>query len=104
MGNPVNAPTPRILLVVDDDPDIYPLIQSMLVGTQWHADYAAGGEEALARLEARTYDVILSDILMPGMDGLTLLGRLRERQSDARIVMMTVYNTPDHVLRSLRKE
>jgi CheY-like chemotaxis protein len=90
--------------VVDDDPEVYPLVRSMLDGTEWNAEYASGGEEALARLEARTFDVVLTDILMPGMDGLTLLGRLREGRSNTCIVMMTVYNTPEHVLGSLRKD
>ena len=100
----VNPQANRTVLVVDDDPEMFPLIGAMLQGTEWKADYVGGGEEALARLEARAYDIILTDILMPGMDGLTLLGRLRERYPDACIVVMTVANTPDHVLGSLRGE
>ena len=51
-----------------------------------------------------SYDVLLADILMPGMDGLALLGRLRFRHPGIPVVIMTVKNTPEHVLGSLRRE
>ncbi|MGD1096413.1 MAG: response regulator [Bryobacteraceae bacterium] len=71
------APQSHRLLIVDDDPSIHELVQAMLAGTDWKGDSASNSEEALARLQARSYDVLLADILMPGMDGLALLGRLR---------------------------
>jgi DNA-binding response OmpR family regulator len=98
------APSPHRLLIVDDDPSIHELVQAMLVGHHWEADSASGGEEALARLKAHPYEVLLVDILMPGMDGLELLGQLRARHPATPVVMMTVKNTPDHVLGSLRRE
>jgi CheY-like chemotaxis protein len=98
------APPPRRLLIVDDDPSIHELIQAMLAGQGWETESASSGEEALARLETNTYDVLLADILMPGMDGLELLGQLRARYPATPVVMMTVKNTPDHVLGSLRRE
>jgi CheY-like chemotaxis protein/anti-sigma regulatory factor (Ser/Thr protein kinase) len=103
------APPPHRLLIVDDDPSIHELVQAMLVGANWQADCASHGEEALARLEAhtleaRSYDILLVDILMPGMDGLALLGLLRSRYPRIPVVIMTVKNTPDHVLGSLRRD
>jgi DNA-binding response OmpR family regulator len=96
---------PHRLLIVDDDPSIHELVQAMLVGSKWEADSAASGEEGLARLETSSpYDVLLADILMPGMDGLALLGQLRSRHPGTPVVMMTVKNTPEHVLGSLRRE
>jgi CheY-like chemotaxis protein len=96
--------TPRTLLVVDDDPSIHELIGAMLAGKGWELDRANSGEEALARLNAHAYDLVLSDILMPGMDGLTLLGHMRNRDPNARIVVMTVKNTSSHILESLRHQ
>jgi CheY-like chemotaxis protein/anti-sigma regulatory factor (Ser/Thr protein kinase) len=92
------------LLIVDDDPSVHELVQAMLVGTSWEADSASNGDDALARLESCSYDVLLTDILMPGMDGLALLGQLRNRHPHVPVVMMTVKNTPDHVLGSLRRD
>jgi CheY-like chemotaxis protein/anti-sigma regulatory factor (Ser/Thr protein kinase) len=98
------APQPHRLLIVDDDPSIHELIQAMLAGTNWEADSVSNGEETLTRLATHCYDLLLADILMPGMDGLTLLGQLRTRHPDIPVVIMTVRNTPDHVLGSLRRE
>jgi CheY-like chemotaxis protein len=98
------AATRRTLLVVDDDPSIHELIGAMLAGKGWELDRADNGEEALTRLETHAYDLVLSDILMPGMDGLTLLGHMRNRDPNARIVVMTVKNTSAHILESLRHQ
>ena len=96
------------ILIVDDDPSIHELIEAMLVGTRWEADSVSNGDDALTQMEGHrdfhSYDVVLADILMPGMDGLTLLGRLRSRYPDIPVVIMTVKNTPEHVLGSLRRE
>ncbi len=97
-------PQSHRLLIVDDDPSIHELVQAMLAGTSWQTDSAYDGDETLARLQTHSFDVLLTDILMPGMDGLTLLGQLRSRHPDIPVVMMTVKNTPDHVLGSLRRE
>jgi CheY-like chemotaxis protein/anti-sigma regulatory factor (Ser/Thr protein kinase) len=98
------APQPYRLLIVDDDPSIHELVQAMLAGTRWESDSAFSGEAALARLETYSYHLLLADILMPGMDGLALLDQLRNRHPDIPVVMMTVKNTPDHVLGSLRRD
>jgi CheY-like chemotaxis protein/anti-sigma regulatory factor (Ser/Thr protein kinase) len=95
---------PHRLLVVDDDPSIHELVKAMLAGADWEMDSVDGGERALARLQQQAYDLLLTDILMPGMDGLTLLSKLRQQHPAIPVVMMTVKNTPDHVLGSLRRE
>jgi CheY-like chemotaxis protein len=102
------VPLQHRLLIVDDDPSIHELIEAMLVDTRWESDSVSNGDDALTQMEGHrdfhTYDVVLADILMPGMDGLTLLGRLRSRYPDIPVVIMTVKNTPEHVLGSLRRE
>jgi len=100
----VMTPTPRTLLIVDDDTSIHELVQAMLQDSHWEIDGAGNGDEALQRLQSRTYDLILTDILMPGMDGLTLLSNLRNRYPNTRVVVMTIKNTPDHILGSLRRD
>jgi len=101
---PAPQPQPHRLLIVDDDPSIHELVQAMLAGTGWESQSASSGEAALAELETQSYDALLADILMPGMDGLALLGQLRLRYPAVPVVMMTVKNTPEHVLGSLRRE
>jgi DNA-binding response OmpR family regulator len=102
------GPHQHRLLIVDDDPSIHELLQAMFADTSWEADSVSNGEDALTQLESHrdfhAYDLVLADILMPGMDGLTLLGRLRARYPQIPVVIMTVKNTPEHVLGSLRRE
>jgi len=76
----------------------------MLKDSRWEIDSAGNGDEALKQLQSRAYDLILTDILMPGMDGLTLLSHLRSHYPDTRVVVMTVKNTPEHILGSLRRD
>jgi CheY-like chemotaxis protein/anti-sigma regulatory factor (Ser/Thr protein kinase) len=90
------------ILIVDDDPEMHDLVRSMLKDTDWSTESALGAEEALARLDARPYDIVLTDILMPEMDGLTLLGRIKTIRPGAKVVVMTAFNRPDHVMGSLR--
>jgi CheY-like chemotaxis protein/anti-sigma regulatory factor (Ser/Thr protein kinase) len=89
------------LLVVDDDPAIGELIDAMLAGSEWSPEFVESGELALARLGRSDYDVILTDILMPGMDGLALLAKIHEKSPGSPVVMMTAWNTPDNIIGSL---
>lgn len=74
----------------------------MLKESGWAAESAYRGDEALSLLEASSYDVILTDILMPEMDGLTLLNRIQTIRPGAKVIVMTAFNRPDHVVGSLR--
>jgi len=64
------------VLVVDDDPDVRDLITFSLRQKSLEVDEAADGEQALALLRRHRYAVLLLDLLMPTMDGLSLLGEL----------------------------
>lgn len=90
------------LLIVDDTPSMHALVKSMLKGTSWNPESANSGEEALTRLQERSYDVILTDIVMPGMDGLSLLRRIAEIHPDASVLVMTGENRPDRIVGSIR--
>ena len=86
------------ILVVDDEPDVAELFRQRFrrdvrQGT-YVLHFAASGEEALQQLADEIQPeliVILSDINMPGMDGLTLLGEVRKRFPDLPVIMITAY-------------
>jgi CheY-like chemotaxis protein len=73
------------LLVVDDDPGIRYLLEVLLLGSGHEVVLAESAREALARLKEETSDLIILDIMMPDMDGLTLLGRIRAVRRLARV-------------------
>jgi putative nucleotidyltransferase with HDIG domain len=82
-------PNDRIL-VVDDEETIREIVCSMLGAAHFQTRQAANGLEALAILESGDeFDLVLSDLMMAGMDGIALLERAKERYPDMPIVMVT---------------
>jgi len=78
------------ILFVDDESKILDGIRRALHGDRkrWDLQFAVGGEAALQACEAGSFDVVISDMRMPGMDGATLLGHIRDRfPSTARIIL-----------------
>jgi DNA-binding response OmpR family regulator len=92
------------ILIVDDDPDIHALLLSSLKDTGCQADCASSGEQALALLQSKKYDLVLSDVMMPGLDGLELLRRIHEQSPAVPVVVMTAQNTPENLIRSIREK
>ncbi|HDS45614.1 MAG TPA: PAS domain S-box protein [Methanomicrobia archaeon] len=79
------------ILHVDDEPEFLALTKAFLKREQkqFVVDTAASVEEALKRFDERSYDVIVSDYQMPGLDGLTLLQQVRERSSTIPFIVFT---------------
>jgi HD-like signal output (HDOD) protein/CheY-like chemotaxis protein len=78
------------ILFVDDESNILDGIRRLLHGDRkrWDMQFAIGGEAALRACEAGRFDVVISDMRMPGMDGATLLGHVRDRYpSTARLIL-----------------
>lgn len=71
----------RRILFVDDDPDILALLKVKLKPLQehWEMHFASGGREALMLLGNQTFDAVISDLLMPDVDGLTLLNAITKK-------------------------
>ncbi|MFQ5703514.1 MAG: HD domain-containing phosphohydrolase [Gemmatimonadales bacterium] len=76
-------------LVVDDDESLRDALRKILELAGYYCVMAASGEEALAELEQDGIPIVLTDIRMPGMDGVALLQRIRERWPDVAVVMVT---------------
>jgi CheY-like chemotaxis protein len=69
--------TPRSIMVVDDNPDIITIVKTILEGKGYNVLSASSGQELLNLLNSRKPDLIILDIMMPEMDGLEVLGRLK---------------------------
>lgn len=77
------------VLVVDDEPVSRTQVQRILQREGCHADAAEGGQEALRLVSDHPYDLVITDLFMPEMDGVTLVNRLRMRQPGIAAVLMT---------------
>jgi len=83
--------SPRRILVVDDEPEIRETLAEILSGAQHNVITAGSGREALERMEAEHYDVILTDIRMPDLDGRSLYQEIEQRwpEQAGRVVFVT---------------
>ena len=81
---------PRIL-IVDDDPMMARTVRDILRLKGHEAEVAHSGPEALDKVRREDYDCVLSDIKMPGLDGVELYRAIKARQPDLPVVLMTAY-------------
>jgi DNA-binding response OmpR family regulator len=93
---------PRIL-VVDDDRSTREMIRLQLRSAGFVVETAGDGAAALERLRRKSFDLVLLDVWMPGMDGLEMLARLREEPSQPKVVVMTADDTSETLLRAIRE-
>jgi CheY-like chemotaxis protein len=70
------------ILIVDDEEHIRRIMGIMLGKRGYRCTLAASGEEALSLVEKRSFDAVFTDLKMPGIDGIELLGRLKETDPD----------------------
>ncbi len=93
----------RNVLVVDDDPGMRQML-TLLLRTKGYAPAAVdGAEAALKEFEARPYDVVLCDVRMPSMDGLSLLEELQRRAPDVTVIMMSAYGSEEVALEAMKR-
>ncbi|PKO04566.1 MAG: hypothetical protein CVU41_16105 [Chloroflexi bacterium HGW-Chloroflexi-3] len=92
-----------IILVVDDEPIGLATIQSLLDGEEYCVETAQNGKEALAKADALTPDLVLLDVMMPGMDGFEVCRRLRSdhRLGEVPIIILTALDDRASLLRGL---
>jgi CheY-like chemotaxis protein len=83
----------RKVLVVDDDPIVRKSFDRVLTGKGYAVITAASGEEALRRLNEEKFDLVYSDIRMPGISGLAVAENVRARRSWTPVVIITGYGT-----------
>jgi DNA-binding response OmpR family regulator len=85
------------ILVVDDEAGLRELLRRALQNVGYVVTTAGSGQEALDLFTATSFDMVLVDVKMPGMDGFTLCSELR-RRSDVLIVLITAINQTDDIV------
>lgn len=77
------------LLIVEDDKDLCSILEYQLKKNKIEADFCHDGEDALFYVNKQTYDIIILDRMLPGLDGLTILDRLRRQSITTPVIMVT---------------
>ena len=98
------TPLPRRVLIADDDPDIRVVLAMNLEDIGYDVIEATDGESALRLARQAIPDVIVLDVMMPGLDGLDVLASLQanERTADIPVVLLTAMATDEQVLNGWR--
>jgi CheY-like chemotaxis protein len=81
--------TPKSILVVDDEPLVADTLSLLLMIDKHRVEVASDGEQALTKYKEREYDLVITDFLMPGIDGLELARLVKERNPQQPILLVT---------------
>ena len=90
------------ILIVDDEPGVRSALGGVLRDEGYDVDAVESGESCLERLSRETYDVVVLDIWLPGMDGLQTLARMRERQIDTQVVIISGHGNIESAVRAIK--
>jgi putative nucleotidyltransferase with HDIG domain len=97
------APAAPRILIVDDDASVRDVISVLLSEEGYRCVVAAGAEEALDLVQHEETPLVISDMKMPGHDGLWLLERMRDRHPDTAVIMLTGYGDTESAVDCLRR-
>ena len=92
------------ILVVDDELLIRDLLYDFFTGRGWDISVAEDGEKALEVMRSRNFDLVLTDIKMPEMDGLDLTSHVKQSHPELPVVLMTGFPSVDTAVEALRKK
>ncbi len=92
------------ILVVDDEVQLREMLRQSLVQVGgFTADVASGGEEALQKIDKDTFDLVLTDLKMPEMDGMDLLSRIKTTRPEIMVIMMTGFGSIETAVEAIKK-
>lgn len=91
------------ILVVDDNSDIRSMLQSFLSHENYRVEVAADAEQALKLYAENKFDIILCDVIMPGMNGIDLLKHIRSRDQETAFVMLSGYPDINKAVEAMRE-
>ena len=92
---------PRVL-VVDDEVNIRNALVKILGNRDYHAVPAASGHEALALVERDEYDVVITDLRLPAMDGITLLKSIKASHGDIEVIVLTAFGAVETAVEAMK--
>lgn len=91
------------ILVIDDEEIVRISCRKCLSPEGYDVTVAHNGVEGLKLTEEETYALILTDLKMPDMDGMEFLSEMKQRQPDAKVIMMTGYSTVEHAEAAMKQ-
>jgi len=91
------------IIVIDDDPFIRDLLAKVLINEGYKVDTAENGVKALEKISSEFYDLLITDIRMPEMDGMELMYKALELQPDIDIIIITAYASIENAVEAIKR-
>ena len=91
------------ILIVDDDIEYRENLKEILDDAGYSNDMAGSAQEALEKLDAQPFDVILLDFMMPGIDGINAIEKFKNIRPDSKIIMITAFASIENAVRAIKK-
>jgi len=98
---PAGAPARPRVLVVDDEASIRDLLAKTLALAEYDVDVAPDGRSALERMRMNPYDLLIADLKMPGMDGLTVIREAKRYKADLPVIIITGFSTESSAIEAV---
>ncbi|MRR06154.1 MAG: sigma-54-dependent Fis family transcriptional regulator [Deltaproteobacteria bacterium] len=90
------------ILVVDDEISMREFLGILMEREGYRVDLAESAESAITRLQSASYDLVISDVKMPGMDGLALLSQVKNLSPDTAVIMVTAFSTAEYAVEAMK--
>ena len=90
------------ILIVDDEESVRDSLYNWFIEDGYRVESAENAKKALLMLESDSFDIVLADIKMPGMDGLEMLKRIKTLRKDSIVIIMTAFATVDTAVQALK--
>lgn len=91
-----------LIHLIDDEPIIHDVLGQLLASEGYHVEISSSGEEALEKFKEQRFDLILLDLLMPGMDGLEVLRHIKRIDPEALVIIITAYASVESALTAMK--
>src|SRR6516162_1117193 len=101
MANSSTSPTGSVL-IVDDEAEIRESLQTLLELEGFEIETAASGEDGLAQMAERPFDLVLLDLTLPGRNGMEILSEIRAHDPRLPVIMITAYGTVENAVRAMQ--
>jgi two-component system response regulator PilR (NtrC family) len=92
----------RVIHVIDDEPVIHDILGQLLSSEGYEVEISKSGEEALEKHSSQSFDVILLDLLMPGLDGIQVLKAIKKIDPKAVIIIITAYASVESAIAAMK--
>ena len=91
------------ILLIDDDDSLRRVMEFSLAESGYRVQTAASGEEGLRLFEKDSFDAVITDITMPGMNGMEVLAKIRQRDSHLPVIIITAYGTIESAVEAMKQ-